>query len=132
MNLDDLSSQQSAYALTEGVTPEGQTMTVTKQEAEVKQYGGFISDQISMTVIDNVVVATTAIGNQAEVPWTLYREKALTPVQRAVRRDGSPTRTDSRNEADGKSNQMAVRALKVQNTAKINGHYVAIIHPDCL
>ncbi|CAM4370753.1 N4-gp56 family major capsid protein [Enterocloster bolteae] len=123
--------------LTEGVTPEGQTMTVTKQEAEVKQYGGFVSlsDQISMTAIDNVVVeATTAIGNQAGSTLDTISREALnagTNVQYAEGQVSSRAELTAEMKLTVKAIKMAVRALKVQNTAKINGHYVAIIHPDC-
>lgn len=123
--------------LTEGVTPEGQTMTVTKQEAEVKQYGGFVSlsDQISMTAIDNVVVeATTAIGNQAGSTLDTISREALnagTNVQYAEGQVSSRSELTAEMKLTVKAIKMAVRALKVQNTAKINGHYVAIIHPDC-
>lgn len=123
--------------LTEGVTPEGQTMTVTKQEAEVKQYGGFVSlsDQISMTAIDNVVVeATTAIGNQAGSTLDTISREALnagTNVQYAEGQVSSRAELTADMKLTVKAIKMAVRALKVQNTAKINGHYVAIIHPDC-
>ena len=123
--------------LTEGVTPEGQTMTVTKQEAEVKQYGGFVSlsDQISMTAIDNVVVeATTAIGNQAGSTLDTISREALnagTNVQYAEGQVSSRSELTAEMKLTVKAIKMAVRALKVQNTAKFNGHYVAIIHPDC-
>lgn len=123
--------------LTEGVTPEGQTMTVTKQEAEVKQYGGFVSlsDQISMTAIDNVVVeATAAIGNQAGSTLDTISREALnagTNVQYAEGQVSSRSELTAEMKLTVKAIKMAVRALKVQNTAKINGHYVAIIHPDC-
>lgn len=123
--------------LTEGVTPEGQTMTVTKLEAEVKQYGGFVSlsDQISMTAIDNVVVeATTAIGNQAGSTLDTISREALnagTNVQYAEGQASSRSELTAEMKLTVKAIKMAVRALKVQNTAKINGHYVAIIHPDC-
>lgn len=123
--------------LTDGVTPEGQTMTVTKQEAEVKQYGGFVSlsDQISMTAIDNVVVeATTAIGNQAGSTLDTISREALnagTNVQYAEGQVSSRSELTAEMKLTVKAIKMAVRALKVQNTAKINGHYVAIIHPDC-
>ena len=123
--------------LTEGVTPEGQTMTVTKQEAEVKQYGGFVSlsDQISMTAIDNVVVeATTAIGNQAGSTLDTISREALnagTNVQYAEGQVSSRSELTAEMKLTVKAIKMAVRALKVQNTAKINGHYVAMIHPDC-
>lgn len=54
--------------LTEGVTPDGKSLAVTSLEATVSQYGDYVclSDLISMTAIDPIVVeATKAVGNQA-------------------------------------------------------------------
>jgi len=124
--------------LTEGVTPEGQSMTVTKLEAEVKQYGGFVSqsDQISMTAIDNIIVeATTAIGNQAGRTLDTISREALnagTNVQYAEGQVNSRAEITADMKLTVKAIKMAVRALKVQNTEKINGYYVAIIHQDCV
>lgn len=124
--------------LTEGVTPEGQTMQVNKQEAEIKQYGGYVSlsDQISMTAIDNFVVeATTSIGNQAGSTLDTISREALnsgTNVQYAEGQVSSRAELTAEMKLTVKAIKKAVRALKVQNTAKINGHYVAIIHTDCV
>lgn len=123
--------------LTEGVTPEGQSLEVTKLEAEVKQYGGYValSDQISMTALDNVVVeATTAIGDQAgETLDTISREalNAGTNVQYAEGQVSSRAALTPDMKLTVKAVKMAVRGLEVQGAQKINGHYVAIIHPDC-
>ena len=45
--------------LTEGVTPDGQTMNVSTVTAEVKQYGGWVplTDMVQMTTIDNNAIA---------------------------------------------------------------------------
>ena len=42
--------------LTEGVTPDGQSMSVKKLEATVKQYGGYVtySDQVKLTTYDKI------------------------------------------------------------------------------
>lgn len=55
-------------ALTEGVTPAGNSLTVTTVEGTVKQYGDWIqlSDMLQMTAIDNnVVQATKLLSSQA-------------------------------------------------------------------
>lgn len=123
--------------LTEGVTPEGQSLETTKLEAEVKQYGGYValSDQISMTALDNVVVeATTAIGDQAGETLDTISREALnggTNVQYAEGQVSSRAALTSEMKLTVKAIKMAVRALEVQGAMKINGHYVAIIHPDC-
>ena len=54
--------------LTEGVTPDGQNLTVSTIEATIDQYGGYvtISDMLQLTAIDNnMVQATKLLGNQA-------------------------------------------------------------------
>lgn len=54
--------------LTEGVTPDGQTMNVSTVTAEVKQYGGWvpITDTLQLTSIDNnILQATKIIASQA-------------------------------------------------------------------
>ena len=54
--------------LQEGVTPDGQSLTVTTITSEVRQYGGYVtlSDILMLTAIDNnLVQATKLLGNQA-------------------------------------------------------------------
>ena len=54
--------------LTEGVTPDGKSLSVTAIEATVSQYGDYItmSDVLDLTAIDPVVVeATKILGRQA-------------------------------------------------------------------
>ena len=55
-------------ALTEGVTPDGQSLSMSTIEATVSQYGGYvtISDMLDLTAIDPVLVqGTKAIASQA-------------------------------------------------------------------
>ena len=55
-------------ALTEGVTPDGQSLSMTTVEAAVRQYGGYIqmSDMLLLTAIDNnLTMATKLLGAQA-------------------------------------------------------------------
>ena len=54
--------------LTEGVTPNGQKLSMSVITSEVKQYGGYIelSDILMLTAIDNnLVQATKLLGSQA-------------------------------------------------------------------
>ena len=54
--------------LTEGVTPDGQSLSMTTVEAAVRQYGGYIqmSDLLLLTAIDNnLTMATKLLGAQA-------------------------------------------------------------------
>ena len=128
--------------LEEGKTPDGQTLTMSIVEATVKQYGGYIelSDVLLLTAIDNnLVQATTLLGGQAgRTLDTVTREiiNAGTNVQYA---EGQVKARSSLVGGAAEGNhyltvnaiRMAVRTLKRMNAPKINGDYVAIIHPDC-
>ncbi len=126
----------------EGITPKGQSMEVTKLEATVEQYGGYVTvtDVLQLTAIDNnIVEATELIGDQAgETLDTIVRDilNAGTNVQYA----DDPTVTarhllvggqeDGNNYLNVRAIKMAARNLKTQNTKKVDNSYVAIIHPD--
>ena len=131
-------------ALTEGVTPDGQKLSMSVITATVAQYGGFIelSDVLLLTAIDNnLMQATTALASQAG--------RTLDTITREVLNGGTNVQyaegqVDARASLCGGSNtdsenhyltveavRRAVRTLKVMNTPRINGGYVGIIHPDC-
>ena len=131
-------------ALTEGVTPNGQKLSMSVITATVAQYGGFIelSDVLLLTAIDNnLMQATTALASQAGRTLDTITREVLnggTNVQfaegqvdaRANLCGGSTT--DSENHyLTVEAVRKAVRTLKVMNTPRINGGYVGIIHPDC-
>ena len=126
--------------LVEGVTPDGQSLTVKTITSEVKQYGGYVtlSDMLMMTAVDNnLVQATKLIASQAgRTLDTITREiiNAGTVVQ------FSQGQVDSRDELyytseDDNCNltvdaiKRAVRFLETQDAPQINGYYVGIIHP---
>ena len=128
--------------LTEGVTPDGRKLTVTSIEAEVHQYGDYValSDVLDLTAIDNnVLEATKAIGNQAGLTLdTITRNilQAGTNVQYCPKVGASgTTAVTSRADIDATCKltvdeiKKAVATLKANNVPKINGSYVAIIHP---
>lgn len=123
--------------LTEGVTPDGQTLNVTKLEATVKQYGGYValSDLLELTAIDNnIVEASQLLGNQAgKTLDTVSREvlNAGTNVQYADGQVKSRAALTKDHKLTVTAVKKAVRFLKKQNAKKINGYYYAIIHPDC-
>ncbi len=122
--------------LTEGVTPDGQSLTVTTITSEVKQYGGYItlSDMLLLTAIDNnMVQATKLLGNQAGATSDTITREILNGGTNVVYAGGVASRealtAESKLTVD--DIKKAVRALKNQNAEKINGHFVGIIHPDC-
>jgi len=121
--------------LTEGVTPDGGSLSVTQVNATVDQYGYYvtISDMLMLTAIDNTLVETTKLlGSQAG--------STLDTITREVLNGGTSVmyagNKEAREELDETSKLTvddifkAARFLKTQNAPKINGSYVAIIHPD--
>lgn len=128
-------------ALTEGVTPDGQKLTMSTITSEVHQYGAYItlSDMLMLTAIDNnLVQATKILGKQAgETLDTITREvlNGGTNVQYAEGQVSSRAQLTG-GQASGNhyltvdAIRMAVRTLKNQNAEKIGDSYVGIIHPD--
>ena len=119
--------------LTEGVTPDGQSLTVTTLEATVAQYGGYItlSDVLMLTAIDNnLVQATKLLGNQAGATLDTITREVLNGGTNVVYAGGVSSRTALTDNLKVEDIKKAVRALKVQNADKIGDSYVAIIHPD--
>lgn len=123
--------------LTEGVTPEGQKMSVTTLEAEVKQYGGYVSlsDMLILTAIDkNIQEATKMIGSQAGRTLDTISREVMNAGTNVIFGDGTVT---ARNQITANMKltvdmvKRAVRALKVQHAEKIDGYYFGIIHQDC-
>ena len=127
--------------LTEGVTPNGQKLTMDTITATVVQYGGYVelSDILMLTAIDNnLMEATRLIADQAS--------KTLDTVTREVLNGGTNVQyaegqVSARNALVGGQEtgnhyltidavRKAVRFLKVMNARRINGDYVGIIHPD--
>lgn len=121
--------------LVEGVTPNGQSLNVTKVEAEIKQYGGYVttSDMLNLTAFDQVTAETLKLlGSQAgRTSDTITRDilcagnKALFAGEAKMRSELKAT--DTLKIADIKK---AVRWLKRHNAPKIGDSYVAIVHTD--
>ena len=125
--------------LTEGVTPDGKSLSVSKVEAEVSQYGDYVvySDILDLTAIDPVVTeGVKVIGNQAGLTLDTVTRNVLqtgTNVFYCSKADG--TEVTSREALDNtckltaKEVKKVAAFLKKVNAPKINGDYVAIIHP---
>lgn len=121
--------------LTEGVTPDGQQLTVSTITATVAQYGGFIelSDVLLLTAIDNnLVEAQEILGDQAGRTLDTITREVLNGGTNVIYAGAKSARSSLT--ADDKISvsliKQAVRNLKVNLAKKINGYYVAIIHPD--
>lgn len=122
--------------LVEGVTPDGQPLDVSTITATVNQYGGWIQlpDMLLLTAIDNNMVhATEQLGNQAGRTLDTITREVLnggTCVQYAEGQVTSRNQLTKDHKLTVKAVKMAARSLKAQNAKKINGSYVAIVHPD--
>lgn len=129
--------------LTEGVTPDGQTMNVSTVTAEVRQYGGWvpITDTLQLTSIDNnILQATKIIASQAgRTLDTIVRDVLAggTNVIYApkIGEGGAETAVTSRATLDATcqlTSDLIARAatqLKAMNADPIGTSFVGIIHP---
>jgi N4-gp56 family major capsid protein len=129
--------------LTEGVTPDGNNLTVTAMTATVAQYGDYItqSDVLELTALDNTILeATKLLGRQAGLTLDTVTRNVLqsgTNVSFAPKKDASNNEVPvtMRSDLDSTSvltvdliNQIVAK-LRAVNAPTINGDYVAIIHP---
>ena len=126
--------------LTEGVTPQGNKLNVSKVIAEVGQYGDFvpISDMLDLTAIDPMMVETTKrlAGQASRTLDTITREVLTAGTNKvfAPKEDGTAVELREDVTADCELTPRLIRLvaarLKRQNAPKIDDSYVAIIHPD--
>ena len=125
--------------LTEGVTPDGKNLKVESIEAEVAQYGDYItqSDVLELTSIDNTIVeATKLLGKQAGLTLDTITRNVLqsgTYVYYCPKGDGAAVTSRSGLDETCKLTVDVIKQvaalLKKNNTPKIDGSYVCIIHP---
>ena len=121
--------------LTEGVTPDGNKVNMTKIEKEIAQYGDYttVSDRLELEAVDPVITAITEEhGAQAgDTLDTVTRNEVVsgTNVIYAGGQASRATVTSSHKLTPALVNQ-AFTFLKKMKTPTINGHYVAIIHPS--
>ena len=134
---------KASTPLTEGVTPDGKSLSVTAITASVAQYGDYItqSDVLELTSIDNTIVeATKILGRQAGLTLDTVTRDVLQSGTNVtycpkVAAGGAETAVTSRAALDDtcqltvKVIQQVVAKLRGQNAPTINGKYVAIIHP---
>ncbi len=129
--------------LTEGVTPDGSGISVSYITKDLAQYGDYIvqSDMLELTAIDNTIVeATRLLGDQAGRTLDTVTREVLAGGTNVlycpkIATDGTETAVTARASLDAtclltvKQVFRAAAILKAANAPKINGDYVAIIHP---
>ena len=121
--------------ISEGVTPDGQSLNMSTVEATVAQYGGYItlSDVLMFTAIDNnLVQATKLLGAQAGATLDTITREVLNGGTNVIYSGSKTSRTTLDNSCllTVDDIKKAVRLLKSQNAEQINGAWVGIIHPD--
>lgn len=127
--------QKALTPLTEGVTPNGNKLSVSILTATIAQYGDYIelSDILQLTAIDNnLVQATKLLGNQAGLTLDTITREVMNGGTNVIYSGGKAAR--SALAAEDKLTvldiQKAARFLKQQNAKKIDKYFVGIIHPD--
>lgn len=121
--------------LTEGVTPDGNSVNMTKIEKEISQYGDYttVSDRLELEAVDPVIMAVTEEhGAQAgDTIDTITRNEVVSGTN--VIYAGSNTSRGALESTDILDSTLVNQAktfLKKMKAPTINGDYVAIIHPS--
>jgi N4-gp56 family major capsid protein len=125
--------------LSEGVTPDGQNMSLTTIEATVDQYGGYyqITDVLELTAIDPIIVqASKALGSQAGRTLDTVTREVINGGTNVLYAPKGGTEITSRADitaAAVMTPELAFRAatmLAAMDAPKIGDSYVGIIHPN--
>lgn len=135
---------EDAAALTEGVIPTGQKLGQSSISVPIAQYGTYVtvSDQLELHAVDDVILgAAEELGASAGSTMDKLARNVLcqgTNVIYAdkVAADGKVTEVTSRETLDKTAKltpaviNKAVTYLKKMKAPKIDGKYMAIIHPS--
>ena len=121
--------------LTEGVIPSGKDFGMTKIEAEITQHGDYtaVSDRLELESFDNVIFgATEEMGAaEGETYDTLTRNVLI--AGNSVAYGGDKTSRSALTKTDVLTPALVAKAatwLKKNKAPKIDGCYVAIVHPS--
>jgi N4-gp56 family major capsid protein len=128
-------------ALTEGVAPDGQDLSMTAITAPVRQYGGYVSvsDLLDLTALDPVINdAVELMANQGALSIDALTKAELLTGTNVVYANGKTSRgalaaTDKLTTTELRK---AVRLLKRNKTPQFTrggkSYYVAIVGPDAI
>ena len=135
---------EDAAALTEGVIPTGQKLGQSSISVPINQYGTYVtvSDQLELHAVDDVILgAAEELGASAGSTMDKLARNVLcqgTNVIYAdkVAADGTATEVTSRDALDKTAKltpaviNKAVTYLKKMKAPRIDGKYMAVIHPS--
>ncbi len=125
--------------LTEGVTPDGVPMHVTTVTKTLEEFGSYttLTDVLDLTAIDdNIQQATAKHSDSAVLTLDTITRNELNAGTNVVYAAKDGVRATSRGQLTAEHkltyNDVAFMAtmLKRNNAPKIDGSYIAIIHPD--
>lgn len=122
--------------LTEGVTPDGNTAKYVAITQEIDQYGDYttVSDRLDAEAVDPVISdITEEHAAQAGDTLDIVTRNEVVKGTNVIYAGGKTSRA-TLTTADKLTPTLvnkAVTFLKKQHAPKINGDYIAIIHPSC-
>lgn len=121
--------------LTEGVTPDGNKLNMTKIEQEIKQYGDYttVSDRLELEAVDPVIqAATEEHGAQAGDTMDIITRNEVVAGTNVIYAGGKTSRATltAADKITPTLINQAVTFLKKMHAPTINGDYVGIIHPS--
>lgn len=121
--------------LTEGVIPTGQTFGMTKIEATTTQHGDYVavSDRLELESYDDVIFGATEEMGAAEGETYDTLTRNILVAGNSVAYGGGKTSRNALTGADILTPELVAKAatwLKKNKAPKIDGSYVAIIHPS--
>ena len=128
--------EKALTPLTEGVTPDGRNINMSKIEAEIHQYGDYttVSDRLELEAVDPIITLTTEEhGAQAgDTIDTLTRDVVMAGSN-VIYGGSSVSSRSALTTSDLLTPTLIDKAmtfLKKMKAPTINGDYVAIIHPS--
>lgn len=121
--------------LTEGVTPDGNSVNMTKIEKEIAQYGDYttISDRLELEAVDPVIVAVTEEhGAQAGDTLNVITRNEVVSGTNVIYAGGKSSRATltANDKITPTLVDQAFTFLKKMKAPTINGDYIGIIHPS--
>lgn len=122
--------------LSEGVTPSGNSLNITKVEATVNQYGDFItvSDKLDMLGIDPVITETSEVFGEQGADTIDQVIADVVVAGTTVRYAGGGANRFAITTTDkltGNDIKKAVRDLKKANAKTLSdGYYIGVISPE--
>ena len=119
--------------LQEGVIPTGQTFGMTKIEAETTQHGDFtaVSDRLELESYDDVIFgATEEMGAAEGETYDILTRNILVGGNSVMYAGGVAARDAVTEFMTPELVHKAATWLKKNKAPKINGSYVALIHPS--